>query len=296
MEAMWNIIRFIKRRASSYPEKHFKKRQFTTPLGPKDLIRLDDVAEVNFESLVMDYKKGIFKEKLIFWGEESFDDPELNLKDVINTQKIGVLMDLIDGTDLFVRMLSNWCSAVIFFKPESKEILASLVGLPSGKIYGWCPRFKQNPFWVKPTKPLTFNRLRGPNRNIKRLENASICFYGQKSNNLLSLFENKKFIDKLKDIKGDFRIYNLGGNPMMIRLAEGDIDAVIELRGQAPHDVAPGAYIAQKAGAVFRDLKGKDIKLEELLLKPAHPKSKIKYILASTDELYWDIQHHLINS
>ena len=296
IQSIWKTIRFIKRRVSTNPEKYFKPRYFETPSGPKYLRRIDDAAEVYFESVLSDYKKGTYEKELIFWGEESFYNPNLDLTGI---DKVIVLMDIIDGTDLLMRMLSNWCSALIFLKPKSKKILASLIGFPSMRIYGWCADIEPNPFWVKPTKPLDFKPLKGANKNVKQLEEASICFYGQKVDNFLSFLEDKKFMEfmnKLKSTERNLRIYNIAGNPMMIRVAEGDIDVVVELTGQKPHDVVPGAYIAWKAGAVFKDLHNNNIDLEKILLKPAHPKSEIKYILASTEELYQDIRRHLTNS
>jgi fructose-1,6-bisphosphatase/inositol monophosphatase family enzyme len=58
------------------------------------------------------------------------------------------------------------------------------------------------------------------------------------------------------------RIYNLGGNPMMLKVAERTIDAVFEVVGQHPHDVVPGAYIARQAGAIVKDLQGNDLALK----------------------------------
>ena len=67
------------------------------------------------------------------------------------------------------------------------------------------------------------------------------------------------------------------------------IDAVFDVHGQWPHDVVPGAYIAQKAGAIFTDLNGEPINWGSVLKKPAS--DKITYILASTDKLSKELQH-----
>jgi hypothetical protein len=85
-----------------------------------------------------------------------------------------------------------------------------------------------------------------------------MCSYGQKSGNLLQLLKlhdkqtfiqllnnNIKEEDRIKtdtiarDVK--FRFYNFAGNPMMVKLAEGIIDVVFDLKGQKPHDVV-GIY------------------------------------------------------
>ncbi|TDA25606.1 MAG: hypothetical protein DSO00_08510, partial [Archaeoglobi archaeon] len=65
---------------------------------------------------------------------------------------------------------------------------------------------------------------------------------------------NEKQVKKTNEEIG-FRIYNLAGNPVMVKLVDHrikdarGIDAVIEIKGQKPHDMAPGAYIALKGGA-----------------------------------------------
>jgi len=79
-----------------------------------------------------------------------------------------------------------------------------------------------------------------------------------------------------------FRIYNFGGNPMMVKIPDRSVDVVFDVFGQEPHDVVPGAYIATQAGAVLTDLDGKTIDLGEVLLKP---REKIRYVLAATDSL-----------
>ncbi len=64
------------------------------------------------------------------------------------------------------------------------------------------------------------------------------------------------------------------------------IDAVVELKGQKPHDVVPEAFLALKAGATMRkqDRSAFTIPdLEQLLFRPAA--SSIKYVLSATPEL-----------
>ena len=72
---------------------------------------------------------------------------------------------------------------------------------------------------------------------------------------------------------------NLGGNPMMVKVADGNLHAVFELLGQKPHDVVPGAFIARAAGAVVRDLKGEDLNLANTLMTPNM--GQMKYIIAA---------------
>jgi fructose-1,6-bisphosphatase/inositol monophosphatase family enzyme len=84
----------------------------------------------------------------------------------------------------------------------------------------------------------------------------------------------------------------MAGIPMMLRLIDHrvkearGIDAVLELKGQKPHDFVPGAYIAHKAGAVIKTATGRPVSwafMETLLL---HPSSKtIKYVITCTEQL-----------
>lgn len=232
---------------------------------------------------------------LLAIGEESIATDRH--KDLSNNKELIVLMDMIDGTDLLERGLSNWCSALIFYYPPQRRILASLIGIPEDGVYyamdGVDGAYKS-----------TFNRESEPKRvngpsDVKNLRNASIAFYGQKISKFLSVIRRSKFISYLEYLQNrantKTRIYNLAGNPMMMKVIDGHtkIDAVFDLEGQCPHDVAPGAYIAQKAGAVFSSLDGGSIDLHKLLVKPIDPHSRVPYLLTSTKALSKDIRRYL---
>lgn len=202
-------------------------------------------------------------------------------------------IDAIDGTDLMVRSLSNWCTALFFFRPNDR-VIVSLVGMHDRVVY-YASEAGAKKLWIpKGERSKKVKRLLIPKNRAKRLQDASICFYGQKANNFLSILSKKPFVKLLKQLKKistskkamPLRIYNLGGNPMMIKLAEGKVDAVIELKGQKLYDVIPGAFIATKAGAFWGDLNGKRIDNTYLRKILANPDGELSYILASTEELY----------
>lgn len=94
---------------------------------------------------------------------------------------------------------------------------------------------------------------------------------------------------ELRKEKVPFRLYNFAGNPMMCRMADGALDAVVELFGQKPHDVIPGASIALGAGATLGDLEGNSIGLDDFFGLLTEPDRRIRYIMASTPELYGEI-------
>jgi len=200
-------------------------------------------------------------------GEETLRDESLDLSVLSN---LVVLMDMVDGTDLLERGLSNWCSALVFYFPPERRILASFVGIPEDGVYFATEDMTEQ---KQPLKRLFYGEpkersVSGPS-NIESLDSASIAYYGQKINNFLSISSHQNFTSHLKSLNNPkTRIYNLAGNPMMMKLIDGHtkIDAVFDLEGQAPHDVVPGVYIAQKAGAVFCDLSGKSIDLNQTYL------------------------------
>ena len=81
---------------------------------------------------------------------------------------------------------------------------------------------------------------------------------------------------------------------MMLKVANGTMDAVFDLTGPKPHDVVPGAYIALKAGAFLGDMRGnkiQEINLAESLLRP--DEKGPAYILAGTRQLYKELQARL---
>lgn len=74
-----------------------------------------------------------------------------------------------------------------------------------------------------------------------------------------------------------------------VKRARG-VDAVIELKGQMPHDAVPGLFFAVKAGATVLSLAADDFgspltlpKLEQLLFAPRTP--AVKYLAATSQQL-----------
>lgn len=260
----------------------------------KIALEIDLVAERLCQSIL--YRTFGNKIKEVY-GEEKIANQNIDLSD---EQGLIALIDMVDGTDLLKRGLSNWCSAIIFYYPSRQQILGAFVGMPLDGIYyavdGEKRAYKRlykydmkgNKLITKGTQTVA---LQGTSQ-IKELKKASVCFYGQKIERLLAISGNKRFSSYLKKLvkEADLetRIFNFAGNPMMIKLADGYIDAVFDLKGQYPHDFAPGAYIAKKAGAVLGGLKNQKFDLERYLLRPTQRGSG--YILASTKKLLNEIQ------
>jgi fructose-1,6-bisphosphatase/inositol monophosphatase family enzyme len=357
--AVWAILktqRYVLDFIASKPKRALKK-QLDSETG-KERLEVDNTAE-NMGEITLKTQFRSFGSEIDVLGEEQLDDdPDIDLTK--RKQTMVALLDMIDGTDLLERGLSNWCSALVLY--HKGKIECATVGIPDDGIY-FAVHNDTNAYWVPITKPPvaqmgeqalppmpTSDEVRQVKVESEKaattLSEASICFYGQKWAGLLSPFErlvdkDKKvwkrtnFADTLRALEdenenkkkaeareaGDkkrvkqglgLRVYNLAGNPMMVRLAtkipktesELDVgrnrkpfDAVFDVRGQKPHDVVPGAFIALKAGATMRDLSGQDITedmLAETLKKPAS--SRISYILSSTSKLNEELRHALLLS
>ncbi len=258
----------------------------------KKALTVDVTAQRSFRAYLEGYHGGKIKAK--FLGEETLRDPNLNLS---ASSGVHCLIDPVDGTDLVERGLSNWCSATVFFdpaRPSGNKILAAFVGIPTGEIYYACNGNAGALLNLRGKK--THGPVGGPS-SVTRLVKSSLCFYGQKPKNLLSIVPLlNRLNEKHSESKDEFRIYNLGGIPMMMKMIDHrvkhsrGIDAIIELDTQKVHDVVAGAYIAKKAGAIMRRLSGDDITysdLENALLTPS--KEMEPYILASTKDLSTEI-------
>lgn len=255
-------------------------------------------------------------------GEESFQlYPEL--RDLTNCEHVVALVDVVDGTDLLLRGLSNWCSALVLFSPPRKTILASVVADHEGNIFFaseveecafYQPRGSKTPLPLtnasrpenleEAVKRFLMRSTSGPSRN-RSLSDAAIAFYGQKPTSFLSTHRGgfslalrslaEQLQEKVKPTP-KMRIYNLGGIPMMLKVANGTLDAVFDLTGPKPHDMVAGAHIALKAGAVLGDIAGNLFAEAELATSLLTPDSDgPAYILAATEELYKELQAALSN-
>jgi fructose-1,6-bisphosphatase/inositol monophosphatase family enzyme len=281
------------------------ERALETVVAPgrknKEALRVDISAEDQFvRSLNEEYEHGLFKAIQVY-GEESIDAET----DFTNDSQVIALVDMVDGTDLVERNLSNWCSAAVFFCPAIKEegrrILAACVGFPSGRIYYSHADTDRVMYKPKGGLPVPVG---GPS-GIMDLSEASICFYGQKASSLQKTVNTELLAHLLRpsgainntsnQTKKKNRIYTLAGIPMVVKLIDhkvkcaANIDVVFDCNGQRPHDFIAGAYLAKKVKAAVRNIdSGKEITygdLEEALLRPDNPESDFRYVIASTDEL-----------
>jgi fructose-1,6-bisphosphatase/inositol monophosphatase family enzyme len=271
----------------------------------KPMLTADKDAERLFKRYLRRHERGHFKE-IEFYGEETLGEKKtINLSNADGTY---VLVDALDGSDLYERNIGNWCSAATFFTPTNdpgERIRAAIIGLPDGATYFATDKAKR--VSVHRSPKAHEESVRGLSQ-LTNIEKASICFYGQKIANLVitgkfpmwrRMFEREQprrwpsDRRRLKKSKGlHFRIYNLAGMPMIVKMIDkvaevgAGIDAVVDFTGQKAHDIVPGAFLAKKAGAHVMDLKGKPIsivQLEELLLKPNS--KTLRYIIASSKRL-----------
>jgi fructose-1,6-bisphosphatase/inositol monophosphatase family enzyme len=296
LESIQAVLTDIVERVEIEPEKYLKKIRH----NGKDALVIDVDAEERFKALIEQQIPNI-----IIYGEES-SDKRLNLS---NVDTICALVDMVDGTDLLERGLSNWCSSAVFFRPQNpvgEKIIAAFIGTPSKEIY-FATSETEN-VWVIDSN-FKLRQVSGSSK-VTELAKSSICFYGQKGSRLFDVVNTKlfKLLDedsKLKEpLYGKTRIYNLAGMPMMVKLIDkqvknaSGIDVIFDKKGQKPHDFVPGAFLIKKAGAtvINRDtnceMEYSDI--EEKLLKPFAESSDTRYVVASTPDLANEI-HKLLN-
>lgn len=275
---------------------------------------IDEIAERSaHEKLMEAFLNTPHQRSLEVWGEERLGKKQNQAVSFAASEKTIALLDMVDGTDLVNRGLGNWCSAMVFFFPPTREILAAIVG-NSNREYFVARGDKEPPFkLVLKTDAQKLKAISLENSvelKIKRvpasLKECAVCFYGQKANHLLSIAGAKfpqykdtigtsPFIDYLGRThvsSPPFRIYTLAGNPMLAKVADGKIHAVFELLGQKAHDVVPGAFIAKCAGAIVKDLDGNDLDLAGALLNPNKP---LRYIVAANEAIYNELRSELLS-
>lgn len=240
------------------------------------------------------------------FGEETLNDPRIpvELDDIVHPV---ALVDMLDGSKLWTLELSNWCVAALLYIPSDGRILGSFISDALGRIY-FATAFREGAYrigvdliseplfdWVKTATPIDPLINRTEDRQNPTLREAYICWVGQR----LSRFEQfAKCAGLLGSLDGDLaRLFNLGGNPMLLRVADGGMDVVLELVGQKPHDAIPGIYIALKAGAVAFNLDdGNEIGIGSDLIKSAlkRPKDRgIRYIVAAQKELGLEVREKI---
>lgn len=276
---------------SLHPESDAQKSASNQPL------RVDKYAEDAVAA-----RLSIKFPKVTVIGEESLKiDPSLaNL-----TDHDGVLavVDIIDGTDLLLRGLSNWCSAISFFcaKPQPRILAAHVCDHEGKSFFAHCDdsaafiqRKPHSPYvrLSQEARPRTLhdacirviaNSDSGPSV-VEELAQSSVSFYGQRPSHLFSAFTRGFQLATAQTTQ--CRIYNLGGIPMMLKVANGTMDGLFRRTGAKPHDFVAGAFIAIKAGAVLRNLSGEAITETDLancLLTP--DSSGPPYVLTGTEEL-----------
>jgi fructose-1,6-bisphosphatase/inositol monophosphatase family enzyme len=303
LPAIRTVIKEINSKVENSPDR-FLDKEFSTRRKKMALL-VDLLAESRFgELLAANLRDEAFDIQV--FGEETIDQ-ESNFTDLPG---VFALADMVDGTDLLERGLSNWCSAVVFFVPmnaKGSRIVAACVGLPSGDVYYSREGMDDVMVYLNPESHPDLRRedkyrpVKGA-ISVTETACASICFYGQKSGNLEAVAQTQLFpalaateaakTDAAEDKAKICRLYNLGGIPMMINLIDprsrvgANIDAVFDIHGQHAHDVCAGAYLALKAGAIMKDLSGKlitNLELENALLEPSS--TKFKYVLAGAEQL-----------
>jgi fructose-1,6-bisphosphatase/inositol monophosphatase family enzyme len=260
-----------------------------------------------------------FRSKICAVGEETLGKrPEF--RDISGRQEVFAILDMIDGTDLLLRQFGNWCSAIVCYLPLEENILLSVVADSDSNVF--FARAEDECAWflskraesVSESVPLCLAaadrpqsredacirflkvQASGPLSN-ESLDDASICFVGQKPPYFLAAANMSKLGERMGEYSERlrkktsptpaFRIYNLGGTPMMPKVANGIIDAVVGVQASKPHDVVAGAFIGLKAGAYLGGFAGREINVASLAKWLNNPSERCApYVLACTNALY----------
>ena len=268
----------------------------------KDSLRIDIISDEEFSTALNEYDRERYRGKIEVYGEErpGFEPNQDN--------KVCVLLDALDGSDLAERGLSNWCSAAVFIDhtTEAKKVLAAIVGVPPNHVYYADENDGVHVF--RNIADLKGSRDRlildpEPVKGLPRcrpLSEASLYFYGQKANRFCH-FAQSKLVHRLSgsiEEHSNLRLYNLGGIPMLIRMCDHPVnfargvDAVFELQGQKPHDALAGLFFALKSKAkVFRistdaNEHGSEITFDTLdNLVNASDEKRLGYLVTAHQEL-----------
>jgi len=282
LKVIKRIVNDALARAREEPDVAFSEVQLQGKIK-KRAMRIDLAAEDNFERELHKVNKCQFYDIKVS-GEE-------RRTSLATAGSVVALVDAIDGSDLFERGLGNWCSAVLYFDPRKEpgsRIIASFVAIPEPSLRIYYARSDGDFAWVKSSN--SSRRVAGPS-GVKNLSEASLCFYGQKAGRFCA-FADTPLIRKMAALDESFRIYNLGGNPMLVRLVDSGmaaargIDAVVELgAGQKAHDFVAGAYIAKKGGARLVNLDASELTYEQMENTLLQPGRRFTYVAASSPEL-----------
>ena len=282
LAALKHTKKFINQRLKKNFAKATQRRTIYSPQGkPKDILFIDELAEEACKEFLESHLERIgHKDELRVLGEEML---WMNDYDLSNEDRYVAILDMIDGSDLLERGLSNWCSAMTFFDPREPRLLFSFVQMSDDKIY---LAHSEGAFLVNGRQGMV--ALLGP--APVSLDSAGICFYGQQVRHFTAVSDS--FRTWLQNISGRnnkcrLRLYNLAGNPMMVKLANREgIHIVFEHLGQFPHDAVPGLHIGIKAGAKAVNDTQQLIDEEALAGALRFPsRGRIKYVLAPSTRM-----------
>jgi len=181
-----------------------------------------------------------------------------------------IILDPIDGTDLIVRGLHGAISSLFVMRHNTNEpVCAVILDIATNQVY----------FAANSIEGAYCNNKKITPANTELLSHSLVSIYAPKPERLLSLCRYKEFIKKV------YRIHNYGGALALAQLANGQIDAVVEMiKGFRNIDFAAGFYIAERAGAYIRDLEDKPISID------LDKDKRQKFIAASTRCLYEEIK------
>ena len=227
-----------------------------------------------------------------------------------------VFVDPVDFTAAACRGLDG--SVLISFYEMNTGFRAAVVGdIYRRRLYtrrqgrkseGMSVMFNQDPLRFLGSRNLNLETPTGAPMDLhtsgrESLEEASVNIFLGKRDRLIKAategstlwnWENKD--QQPNGERGVKEIFSVGGSLGPVRVAEGTWDASVEIvKGFRTWDFAPGAFIAEGAGAAVVDLKGQRISFDTIpqmkawrsqrFTKDALDATRQKFIVAATDKL-----------
>lgn len=196
---------------------------------------------------------------------------ECGVLDLSPSPDFVLILDPIDGTDMAVRGYPL-CSVSLSLhhRDTMKPIIAVIGDIFQKKLYY---ASEKGAFLKRRDKIMTIKPS-----SITQLKNAMVVSYAAKPQRLLSLLDQKEFINRVK------LFFNYGGPMDIARVGEGTVDAFVEFeKGFKVIDYAAGIFIAKMAGAIVTDLSGSEIKL------PNDLEHRQKLLVSCSEELHQEI-------
>lgn len=177
-------------------------------------------------------------------------------------KEIIFVADPIDNTQLYLRGEISFCSVALMILIGGRPEYSFVGDISNGNIYHCNGKYA-----YCNDKPIRVPaRVQG--RNI-------ILGWAPYQLRMERLFENLKGLTK-----GDYYLYNFGGQLQTVKIAIGSYDAYLEVRGETLNEFC-AAVIVERAGGVVSTLQGKPVEWD--------PKKRQTLLVSRNNQVHQEI-------